>query len=198
MKSLLSWALLPSTDCASAVPLTKAAKESLSSTMPATARAVWVPDSIATATSAARSARTSLAPSPTIATKCLLSRRAVTMRAFCSGAMRPNTLWRSTASWKAASSRAASSAPEMWPPGSSMPSCRTSASTVAGLSPLMIFGSMPISSINWKASATSSRSTSATVTRARARTSRKPVSGSGSATASAKMSPRRPMRAASA
>ena len=76
------------------------------------------------------------------------------MRAFCSGAMRPNTLCSSTAAWNPASSRAASSAPEMWPPGRSIPSWRTSATTVSGLSPLMIFGSMPISSIWAKASAT--------------------------------------------
>ena len=68
MKSFVSWLLLPKTDCATAVPRTNASNESLRSTMPETARAVPVPDSIATATSASRRARTSLAPSPTIAT----------------------------------------------------------------------------------------------------------------------------------
>ena len=82
MNSLLNCVLFPKTFCDSAVASTKAVKESSIRTIPDTARAVWLPDSMATATSAMRKARTSLAPSPTIATKCLRSFSAVMMRPF--------------------------------------------------------------------------------------------------------------------
>ena len=62
--------MLPSTNVASRVPWISAVNESSSSTIPATPRVVEVPEAMATPTSATRSARTSFAPSPTIATKC--------------------------------------------------------------------------------------------------------------------------------
>jgi hypothetical protein len=67
MNSLLSRAALPSTAVASFAPRMNASNESPRSTMPATARAVAVPEAIATATSASRKACTSFAPSPTMA-----------------------------------------------------------------------------------------------------------------------------------
>ena len=68
MNSLVSCAQLPSTVWAAPLPRTSASNESPRSTIPATLRAMFVPDSIATPMSARRSAGTSFCPSPTIAT----------------------------------------------------------------------------------------------------------------------------------
>ena len=193
MKSLLSRAELPSTNVASCAPRMSAENESRTSTIPATPRAVDVPDSIATAMSAARNACTSLAPSPTIATKRPCSRRTSTMRLFCCGQMRPKMLCDSTASANASAESLSRSGPEIAPPGVTMRSCWSSAATVCGLSPLMIFGSMPSCSISRNASFTSGRSTSPMVISASGRTFTSGASGSGSAVTSANATPRRPL-----
>ena len=121
---------------------------------------------------------------------------AATSCSFCCGAIRPKTLVRSTASRISASFIRASSGPEIRPPSSRAPSCCTSAETVSGLSPLMIFGLISSSSIILNALPTSGRSSSAMVISATARICGSPSSGSGMAGASANATPRSPRPAA--
>ena len=119
------------------------------------------------------------------------------MRLFCCGEMRPKTLCATTASANASSESLSSSDPAIAPPAVSMRSCWRSAATVCGLSPLMIFGSMPSSCISVNASFTSGRSTSPIVISASGRTRSSGASGSGSAATSANATPRRPRALAS-
>ena len=160
MKSLLSRAALPRTAVASFAPRMSASNESFRRTMPATARAVDVPEAMATATSAARRACTSLAPSPTIATKWPLRRE---------GRRRSGLLRRSDAAKDACCSTADCERFVLqrleFGAGDhatlkGMPSWAEERGTVRGLSPLMIFGSMPRFSIVANASRTSGRSSS--------------------------------------
>ena len=164
--------------------------------IPDTARAVLLPDAIATATSAARSARTSLVPSPTIATKCLCSCSAPIIRAFCAGAIRPKMLCSSTACAKPAASNRSRSAPEISPPFGRIGNCRTRAATVCGLSPLIILGSIPSSAIIPNVSVISGRNASASVTSPAAVSPSSPACGSGRRAASAHTTARRPFATA--
>lgn len=93
---------------------------------------------------------------------------ACTMRAFCGGSTRPNTVCASTAFSSAASSIASTASPSTGSPAST-PSCASSAATVAGWSPPITFGAIASSSISANAASASGRSSSPSVASASGR-----------------------------
>ena len=113
---------------------TMAAKLSSMSTSEADSRATSVPrPPIATPTCAARSAGASFTPSPVIATISPRAFSACTMRSFCSGAMRAQTLTVAMRSHSASSSSAAISSPVSKSPSrSASPAWCAMALAVAG------------------------------------------------------------------
>lgn len=110
------------------------AKLLFSSTICATARVASEPDPIATPMSASFSARTSLTPSPVIATVCPRDCSAPTMSRFCCGVTRPNTVPSSSACPMPARSAGSRRASTVRP---SSPSFAATAPTDTALSPEM-------------------------------------------------------------
>ncbi len=112
-----------------------AAKSSSTSTSEADSRATSVPrPPMATPTCAARSAGASFTPSPVIATMSPRAFSACTMRSFCSGAMRAQTLTLAMRSRKAASLSVAISSPDRTSLSAraARPACWAMARAVAG------------------------------------------------------------------
>ncbi len=130
--------MLPITRRPSATTEGSAAKLLSSSTICATARVASLPDPIATPMSASFSARTSLTPSPVIATVWPRRWSAPTMSRFCRGVTRPKTVVRSSASAIGPRSAGSSRASSGWSaPG--RPSLAATAPTATALSPEMTF-----------------------------------------------------------
>ena len=105
-----------------------------SNTICATARDAELPEPIATPMSASLSARTSLTPSPVIATVCPRDCNACTIARFWSGRTRPNVVYSSSVS-ASASGVSGSSRASMVSPSS--PSDAATAPTDTALSPEM-------------------------------------------------------------
>ena len=113
---------------------TMAAKLSSTSTSEADSRATSVPrPPMATPTCAARSAGASFTPSPVMATMSPRAFSACTMRSFCSGAMRAQTLTVAMRSRRASSLSVAISSPDSTSPSrSARPAWWAMARAVAG------------------------------------------------------------------
>ena len=138
-----------------------------SSTSWATPRVASLPDAIATPQSASFSARTSLTPSPVIATVWPRCCRARTIARFWCGVTRPNTVFSSSAS--ASASRSSSPGrrlASMLRSHPASPARRATAPTVTGLSPEITFTVTPWSAKYSIVSAASARTTSSSSTRA--------------------------------
>ena len=118
-------------------------KSSRTRTRSATPRVAGLPLCIATPTSAVRTGRMSLTPSPVMATYRPRRFSAVTSRAFRCGSTRPKIVVRTATSASASSSRSTRSRPEVASVSAAIPSWRPIAATVLGSSPDTIFTSIP-------------------------------------------------------
>lgn len=130
--------MLPITRRPSATTDGRVAKLLFSSTIWATARVASEPEPMETPMSASFSARTSLTPSPVIATVCPRDWSAATISRFCCGVTRPNTAFCSMADAISSVSWGIRRASRGWS-APSIPSFAATAPTETALSPEITF-----------------------------------------------------------